>query len=123
MVYRGLALMVILWGGSSCGNTSRTIIYNEHNYEQVSTRTHIRVRGIDGRTLQFYRMEIASTDDKYVYARCWRFKQSDPVDYKFDKSEIIIESTEFSVSRTGEYILVIVLTVGLILIAERIFRG
>ncbi len=90
---------------AGCGNFTKTTVYNEKTYGELSHEFNVRVKNIDGRITEFYRMEVVKLDETYLYARCWQKKDSSPTDYKFNKSEIIIENTKFSGTRTGEYVI------------------
>ncbi|MCK6542265.1 hypothetical protein L6Q79_06230 [bacterium] len=117
----GFLIFSFLMAG--CGNTSRLIVYTDANYAMVEKGKNIRVKHVDGKFVQFYKMVIDKTDDEYIYARCWKTKKSTPEDLRFKKSEVILESTEFSVSRTTEYVMLIGVTILLIFLSDRILRG
>ncbi len=105
---------------TACATTSRRVIYNEKNFDRVAKATNIRVTFADGRVAEFARMEVVKTDDQFVYARCWEKGTSDPQEFKFLKSEIVIESSEFSTSRTAGYVASIVVTIGVLYLLQRI---
>lgn len=112
----GLTLMsVYVLCIAGCGQVSKTVIYNDHTYKEVSKAENVRITHIDGKTFGFYRMEVITVDDHFIYARCWEKKKSEPIDYKFNKQEVIIESTSFSGAKTANYIFFTAVTVGLII--------
>jgi hypothetical protein len=101
-----------------CGNFTKTTIYNETTYDKLKSEINIRVKNIDGHITQFYRMEIVKVDEMFIYAHCWEKKGSKPVDYKFKKSEIVIENTKFSGTHTGEYLLYLGILVTIVVLIQ-----
>ncbi len=106
----------------SCANTSRLIVYNESTYATLKNDKNILVKNVDGHEFRFFRMEVSRTDDMYIYAQCWRTKKSEPENVKFVKSEVVIQSVQFSGSSTANYVFSIALLLGVILLTSRIFR-
>jgi hypothetical protein len=110
-------VIAIIWV-AGCGNLTKTTVYNDKTYDQLDKEFNIRVRNIDGHFFQFYRMQVVKVDDQYIYARCWEKKSSSPMEYKFTKSEIVIENTKFSGSRAGEYVLYIGILVAIVVLIQ-----
>lgn len=111
-----IVLMTFFIFISGCGEVSRTTVYNDRTYPEVSKAENIRIKHIDGREFVFHRIEVVTVDENFIYARCWERKKSNPVDYKFNKKEVIIESTSFSANKAVNYIFLTVITVGLIVL-------
>lgn len=109
-----IAIICVLWVG--CGEVSKTTIYNDNTYQELSKAINVRIKNIDGKEYGFYKIEVVKVDENYIYARCWERKKSEPIDYKFSKQEVIIESTTFSGTKTANYVLFTVATLGLILL-------
>lgn len=101
---------------ASCGETSKTVIYNDHTYHEVSKVENIRIKHIDGKEFAFYRMEVIKVDDSFIYARCWERKKSEPIDYKFNKQEVVIESTSFSGQKAINSVFYTIVTVGILVL-------
>jgi hypothetical protein len=113
MLLMNLFFLLVLTG---CGQVSKTTIYNDSTYDKLAKAENIRIKHIDGREFVFYRMEVMKQDVNFIYARCWVKKKSEPVDYKFNKQDIVIESTSFSSSMAANYFMLTVITVGIIIL-------
>jgi len=114
-----LALMTVV----GCSQTARTVVYNENNFSGLSSKRNIRVTFIDGNVAEFHRMEVIKVDESHIYARCWKKKGDEPVDYKFLKSDVVIENVEFSTSRSVTYIAGLILSIGIIFLLQKIIYG
>lgn len=108
-------LFVVLWI-SGCSQVEKTTVYNDRTYPELAKAKNIRLKHIDGRAFVFYRMEVMKTDENFIYARCWEKKNSEPVDYKFNKQEVVIESSSFSGAAATNYFLITMITVGLLIL-------
>jgi hypothetical protein len=92
------------------------MVHNESNFDRLAKAKNIRVKSIGGKEAVFYRMEVQKVDDRFIYARCWKSKDSEPVDYKFNKQEVVIESESFSGAKTANYLFGTVLSIGLLIL-------
>ena len=101
---------------NSCSQVEKTTVYNDRTYAELTKAKNVRIKHIDGKEFVFYRMEVMKTDESYIYARCWEKKNSKPVDYKFNKQEVVIESSAFSGSMATNYFLITLVTVGIIIL-------
>ncbi len=113
------AVLSFLIGGiltAGCGEVSKTTIHNEATFGRLAKAKNIRVKHIDGREATFYRMEVDKVDDQFIYARCWKDKDSEAVEYKFNKQEVVIESVAFSGSKTANYVFGTIISVGLLVL-------
>lgn len=115
--------IMILAGLTGCGQTARTVVYSDGNFERLSSRRNIRVTFVDGKVAEFYRIDVVKVDATHIYARCWEKEGSEAVDYKFLKSDVVIESVEFSTSRTFSYVAGVVLSIGIIFLLQKIIYG
>lgn len=116
-----ILLVLVITGVSSCGNFSKTVIYNDETYNSLEHQRNVKVKFTNGVIKHFYKLNVVRTDDQFVYAQCWEYKNSEPIEYKFDKSEVIIESEHFSGSKTGTYLLYLGLSVGVFVLIDLIF--
>lgn len=112
---QSIVLLCLVWI-AGCGQVNKTVIYNDNTYKELSKRENIRLRHVDGSMVTFYKMEVMKVDEDFIYARCWERKQSEPIDYKFNKQEVIIESSSFSGSKAANYFLYVVFTIGLVIL-------
>ncbi len=108
---------------AGCSQTARTVVYNETNFSGLASKRNIRVTFVDGNVAEFYRMEVIKVDETNIYARCWKSKKDEPIDYKFVKSEVVIENVEFSTSRSAAYVAGLVLSIGIIFLLQKIIYG
>jgi hypothetical protein len=108
---------------TACGQTARTVVYSDSTFDKLSSRRNVRVTFIDGTVVQFYKIEVVKVDETHIYARCWEKEGSDAADYKFLKSDVVIESVEFSTSRTLSYVAGIALSIGILFLLQRIIYG
>lgn len=108
---------------TACGQAARTVVYSDSTFDQLSSRRNVRVTFIDGTVVQFYKIDVVKIDETHIYARCWEKEGSDAADYKFLKSEVVIESVEFSSSRTLSYVAGVVLSLGILFLLQRIIYG
>jgi len=115
LVFGALILFI-----SSCGNFSRTVIYNESTYSKIGQAHGITIKTVDGKEFRFYKMNVEKIDDQFIYAQCWESKGSEPKAYKFAKSDIVIQSEHFSGSQTVWYFAGIALTIGIIVLLNYI---
>lgn len=111
-----LPVLLILFYVSSCSQVEKTTVYNDRTYPDLAKAKNVRIKHIDGKEFVFYRIEVVKTDENYIYARCWEKKNSEPVDYKFNKQEVVIESSAFSGSAATNYFLITLITVGLLIL-------
>jgi hypothetical protein len=114
------AVLLLILTMVACESTSRVVVYSDHNYAELEKGTDITVKFTDGRVARFHRMKIVRVDEQHIYARCWERKDSEPKDFKFLKSEIVIEDTEFSTPNTVGYVLSFALMVGILYLLQRI---
>ena len=108
-------LFMLLWV-SSCSQVEKTTVYNDRTYPDLANAKNVRIKHIPGKEFVFYRMEVVKTDESVIYARCWEKKNSEPVDYKFNKQEVVIVSSTFSGSAATNYFLITLITVGLLIL-------
>ncbi len=106
----------------SCGNTTRSVVYNDQTYSSLQNQRDVRVKSIEGHVKKFYKMTVTKVDEKYIYAQCWRTEKSEPENLKFTKAEVVIETVHFSGDKTINYGFAFVLLLGIILVTSRIFR-
>lgn len=111
-----LSVLLMLFCVSSCSQVEKTTVYNDRTYPDLAKAKNVRIKHIDGKEFIFYRMEVVKTDDNFIYARCWEKKDSEPVDYKFNKQEVVIESSAFSGKMATNYFLITLITVGLLIL-------
>ncbi|MBX7152091.1 hypothetical protein K1X84_10650 [bacterium] len=116
-----IVLVLMVAGVSSCGNFSKTVIYNEGTYGSLEHQRNVKVKFTNGVIKHFYKLNVVRTDEQFIYAQCWESQKSEPIDYKFDKSEVIIESEHFSGSSAGTYLLYLGLSVGVFVLIDLIF--
>ncbi len=111
-----LPVLLILFYVNSCSQVEKTTVYNDRTYADLAKAKNVWIKHIDGKEFVFYKMEVVKTDENYIYARCWKKKNSEPVDYKFNKQEVVIESSAFSGSAATNYFLITLITVGLLIL-------
>ena len=115
-----MAVGLLLFLINSCGNFSRTIIYNESSYARLNQAHDITIKTVDGQELHFYKMNVEKMDEEFIYVQCWEKKNEEPKAYKFVKSSIVIQSEHFSGSQTAWYVAGVALTVGIIILLNYI---
>ena len=106
-------LMIAMIVIAGCGAGRETVVYSEDRYDELANYTGIIIRTIDDKTYYFHRVEVDEIDKRFIYLRAWEKEDSEPIHYKFLKTETVILREVFSSKEATNYVLSIALTVGL----------